>query len=158
MILIISRTIVDVIKTSFGVIGGPFRVKIDVFCESRKSRRTIFQFFANYEKSKGFRAQGCYKCQYKLAYCGHFEPKNKSLRPSEAEIAIACNRDYARKKGVAPHGGLQREKLSDLMILVLNCINLKCNTSKVFPIEINAQPLSATRVLSSCRICILTGY
>ena len=109
MILIISRTIVDVIKTSFWVIGGPFRVKIDVFCESRKSRRTIIQFFVNYAKSKGFRAQRWYKCQYKLAYCGHFEPKNKSLRPSEAEIVIACNRDYAQKKGVAPHGGLQRE-------------------------------------------------
>ena len=109
MVLNISGAIVDVIKTSFWVIGGPFRVKIDVFCESRKSRRTIIQFFVNYAKSKGFRAQGCYKCQYKLACCGHFEPKNKSLRPSEAEIAIACNRDYARKKGVAPHGGLQRE-------------------------------------------------
>ena len=33
------------------------------------------------------------------------------------------------------------------MILVLKCINLKYNTSKVAPIERHAQPLSATRIL-----------
>ena len=32
------------------------------------------------------------------------------------------------------------------MILVLKCINLKYNTSKVVPIERHAQPLSATLV------------
>ena len=30
-----------------------------------------------------------FKRQYKHAYCGHFKPKDKSLAPSEAEIAYA---------------------------------------------------------------------
>ena len=37
-------------------------------------------------------------------YCGHFEPKKKSLRPSEAEILFSMFRDFAREKIVRYRG------------------------------------------------------
>ena len=95
IVLIVSRTVVDAIKTSFWSIPGRNRAKTDVFIQSRKPRRSVIQFFVNYVKSKGFRAQRCYTSIYKHAYCGSIEPKNKSLGPSEAEISIAHNRDKA---------------------------------------------------------------
>ena len=74
--------------------------KICHFLNFLISRIKEIQFLAIYEKSNGFRAQGCYKCQYKLDYCGHFVKKIRSLRPSEAEIQVPRNCGHAPKKGV----------------------------------------------------------
>ena len=93
--LFMSRTISDLIQTSFRVIGGHFTAKMNDFIESRKSRCTLIQFFAFCAKTKGLGAQRCYTSTNKHAYCGSFEPKDESLRPSEAEISIAHNRDKA---------------------------------------------------------------
>ena len=60
------------------------------------SRLSVIQFFAIYAKSKAPRASGCYNSTNKLAYSGSFEPKNKSLRPSEAEIWYISHCDKAR--------------------------------------------------------------
>ena len=46
-------------------------------------------------KTDGLRA--CFKCYYKLAYCGHLKPKIKSLAPSEAEIPTRSNRGCGKK-------------------------------------------------------------
>ncbi len=35
--------------------------------------------------------------KYKYAHCGHFKPKNKSLAPSDAEIAYAPICAYVQK-------------------------------------------------------------
>ena len=70
--------------------------KLDNFLYFLMLRLREFQFLAIYNKTDRFRAQGCYKCQYKLDYCSHFEKKIESLRPSEAEIRCFDFRDFAR--------------------------------------------------------------
>ena len=68
------------------------------------SRLSVIQFFAIYQKSKSPRASGCYNSTNKLAYSGSFEPKYKSLWPSEVEIRflyLAPNR-ITCKKGRCP--------------------------------------------------------
>ena len=44
------------------------------------------RFFAIYAKTEGPTEKLPYTSIYKLEYCGHFKPKTKSLRPSEAKI------------------------------------------------------------------------
>ena len=95
---------------------------------------------------EGFRAQSCYKCQYKLDYCGHFIKKIESLRPSEAEIHIWRKRGHAQKgRG---HFGIFRctQKFDTRAKLFHNHLNELLQLSKLLDIEMHTGLWQALRV------------
>ena len=85
-------------KQSLECSGDYSQPKIMISFMSQIRVKSQIQFLAIYVKTEGLRAQRCYTSINKHAYSASFKPKTKSLRPSEAEIMITCNRDHAPKR------------------------------------------------------------
>ena len=94
----VSQKELELNKILFTVILLKNKLNFDIFPIFQFSRMWRIQFLAYKSKTEGLGAQSCITSIYKLDYCGHFKPKFKSLRPSEAEIEITPCRENAQKR------------------------------------------------------------